>query len=114
LDFLIQQMLEVLNERGSDMQAGLRIARHLETGGLAPSVTYYGQAVHGEDLRSGMAEALLPIFPACLKGRMPEEELAGLIRAAGEEMANPCTWLSFVRAVVLAQKPGACRPGSAP
>ena len=107
LEFLMDRLLEVVAERGSDLDVALKIAHHLDRLGLEEVVLRdYGRALHGEDMQACVRETFLPLVRAYLRHRWAAESLERRVEAAAREAALPHVWLDFRRTVVLARKPG--------
>jgi|GEM_PF-2595364 len=107
LEFLMDRLLEVVEERGSDLSVGLKIAQKLDALGMADTVLRnFGCAVHGEDARICLQEVFLPLAQAYLRHRWERELLERRCRAGAQEASTRNLWLDMRRAVVLARKPG--------
>ena len=107
LDLLMDQLQEVVRERGSDLAVALKVAHHLERLGMAGTcLRDYGAALGGAEATACIREVLLPLARAFLKGHWPAETLARSLEAAAAEAATPHLWVDMRRAVVLARKPG--------
>ena len=107
LDFLLDRLAEVAEERGSDLAAALKIAHRLDHLGLADvSLRDFGQALHGADAAFCAREVVLPLVRAYLRPRWEADLLDRRLEAARLEAARPQVWLDHRRAVVLARRPG--------
>jgi SAM-dependent methyltransferase len=107
LDFLLDRLMEVVEERGSDLSVALKIAHHLDRMGLEEvTLRNYGNALHGQDAATTILEVFLPLARAYLRHRWDPHLLDRRLEAASGEAALPHLWLDFRRAVVLARKPG--------
>jgi len=107
LEFLMDQLLEIVAERGSDLDVALKIAHHLDRLGMEEVVLRdYGRALHGEDMATCARETFLPLVRSYLRHRWEPDLLERRLEAAALEATLPHLWLDFRRAVVLARKPG--------
>ena len=107
LEFLMDRLLEIVAERGSDLDVALKIAHHLDRLGLEEVVLRdYGRALHGEDMATCARETFLPLVRAYLRHRWEPDLLERRLEAAAVEATVPHLWLDFRRTVVLARKPG--------
>jgi SAM-dependent methyltransferase len=105
LDFLMDRLLEVVEERGSDLSVALKIAHHLDRMGLEEvTLRNFGTALHGEDAVTTVQEIFLPLARAYLRHRWEPELLERRIEAGSREACLPHLWMDFRRAVVLARK----------
>lgn len=106
LDFLLDQLLEVVELRGSDLAVSLKIAHLLDRLGLeAVTLRDFGLGLHGEDAVTCIREVFLPLVRAYLRHRWDPEALARRLRAADQEARTAHLWLDHRRAVVLARRP---------
>jgi len=106
LDFLLDRLVEVVEERGSDLAVALKIAHHLDRMGMEEvTLRNYGTALHGEDVVTNIREVFLPLARTYLRHRWEPEALERRLEAAWREAALPHLWMDFRRAVVLARKP---------
>ena len=106
LDFLLDRLMEVVEERGSDLAVALKIAHHLDRMGLEDVVLRnYGTALHGEDVAVNIRQVFLPLVRTYLRHRWEPDLLERRLEAAGREAAQPHVWMDFRRAVVLGRKP---------
>jgi SAM-dependent methyltransferase len=106
LDFLMDQLLNVVTERGSDLAVALKIAHHLERLGLEdPLLRNYGCALRGEDAVDCLRKVFLPLARTYLRHRWEPESLERRLEAAALEAGLPNLWVDLRRAVVLARKP---------
>ena len=111
LDFLMDRLMEVVEERGSDLSVALKIAHHLDRMGLEEvTLRNFGTAPHGEDAATTILEVFLPLARAYLRHRWDPDQLDRRLEAASREATLPHLWLDFRRAVVLARKPQRTRP----
>ena len=106
LDRLMDNLLEVVEERGSDLSVGLKIAHHLDRMGMEATVLRnYGTALHGEEAVFCIQKVFLPLVKAYLRHKLEPEQLERILQAAAQEVTLPHLWLDFRRSVILAQKP---------
>ena len=107
LSALMNEVLEVVEGRGSDLSVSLKIAHRLDHMGMEETVLRnFGAALHGDDLLVCIREVFLPLAKAYLRDRGEAELLQRHLNTAAKEAALPHLWMDFRRAVVLARKPG--------
>jgi SAM-dependent methyltransferase len=107
LGFLMEQVLQEVADRGTDLGVGLKIAWTLDRMGLEDTVLRsYGTALRGEDALACARDAFLPLARAYLAHRWEPEVLEGRVAAARKEAEGCALWVDLRRAVVLARKPG--------
>ena len=106
LDRLMDDLLEVVEARGSDLSVALKIAHHLERVGMEATVLKnYGTALHGEDALFCIQQVFLPLVQAYLRPNRDPHHLDRALRAVAQEITQPHLWMDFRRSVVLARKP---------
>ena len=104
--FLMNSVLEVVEERGSDLSVGLKVAHHLDRMGLDETVLRsFGTALHGEDVATCIREVFLPLVRSYLRHRWEPRLLEQRLEAASQEAATPNLWMDFRRTVVLGRRP---------
>lgn len=114
LSVLMDQVLEVVASRGTDLSVSLKLAHRLDQLGMEHTVLHdFGSALHGEDLIFCLREVFLPLAKAYLRDHLEPGLLERNLEAAAQEATLPHLWLDFRRAVVLAQAP-ASTPRTAP
>jgi SAM-dependent methyltransferase len=105
LEFLMDQLLAVVTERGSDLGVALKIAHHLERLGLEdPVLRSFGCALRGDDAMACLRKVFLPLARTYLRHRWEPDLLERRLEAALREAAQPQLWIDLRRAVVLARK----------
>jgi SAM-dependent methyltransferase len=105
LGFLMDQLLQEVGDRGTDLSVGLKIAYHLERWGLEDTVLRsYGAALHGEDALACARDVFLPLARAYLAHLWEPDLLEQRLAAAAEEAERTALWVDLRRAVVLARK----------
>lgn len=111
LGFLMDQLLQEVGDRGTDLSVGLKIAYHLDHAGLEDTtLRSYGAALHGGDALACVRDVFLPLARAYLNHRWEEDLLERRLAAAAEEAERASLWADLRRAVVLARKPASLPP----
>lgn len=106
LGFLMDQLLQEVGDRGTDLSVGLKIAYHLERWGLEDTVLRsYGAALHGEDALACARDVFLPLARAYLAHLWEPDLLDHRLATAAEEAERTALWVDLRRAVVLARRP---------
>lgn len=106
LDFLMDHLMHVVEERGSDLAVGLKIAHLLDRMGMEDTtLRNYGNALHGEDALVCIRDVFLPLVRSYLRHDLEPEHLERRLEAAARESVLPHLWMDFRRAVVLGRKP---------
>jgi ubiquinone/menaquinone biosynthesis C-methylase UbiE len=107
LDFLMDRLLEVVQERGSDLSVSLKLAHHLERMGLEDvALKDFGAALRGPDATGCLRDVFLPLARAYLRQRWEPELLERRLEAAAQEASQPHLWVDFRRVAVVARRPG--------